>query len=269
MAIKTERVQYGEDGGYLAWPERAAAPLPAVLVIQEAWGVDDHIEDVARRFAGAGYAALAPDLYAHGGGRPAPFSRERMAAFQAFMNSLPPQAWGDPRAREAALANLPEKERAEVGETYGLLFGAGLQPQRWIEPLLAGSRFAREQCALTRGRKVGSVGFCMGGGLSAFLACSDPGLSAAVVFYGSAPPAEKIAQIRCPVLGLYGGKDARVNAGIPGFEQAMKAAGKRFEHHVYEGAQHAFFNDGRPSYDADAARDAFVRTLEFFRSALV
>ena len=63
MPTKTDWVQYDDQRGYLAWPERATAPLPAVLVIQEVWGVDAHIQDVTRRLASAGYAAFAPDLY--------------------------------------------------------------------------------------------------------------------------------------------------------------------------------------------------------------
>ena len=74
MAILTETISKPELTGYLARPERAQGPLPGVLVIQEAWGVDAHIEDVTRRFAAAGYLALAPDLFSEGGKRPAPLA---------------------------------------------------------------------------------------------------------------------------------------------------------------------------------------------------
>jgi carboxymethylenebutenolidase len=109
----------------------------------------------------------------------------------------------------------------------------------------------------------------MGGGLAALLACEEPELSGAAVFYGNAPSAEKVAKIACPVIAFYGAKDQRVNASIPGFVEAMRAAGKPFEHHIYEGAGHAFFNDDAPSYEVKAARDAFARLLAFFSSALV
>ena len=108
----------------------------------------------------------------------------------------------------------------------------------------------------------------MGGALSARLACVDPELGAAVVYYGLAPAEKDVAGIACPVLGLYGGLDERVNAGIAGFAEAMGKHGKSFERHVYDGARHAFFNDLRPSYDARASRDAFARTLDLFRRAL-
>ena len=71
MPVKAEWISYGNRSGYLAVPERAALPLPAVVVIQEIWGVDEHIQDVTRRIAAAGYAALAPDLWAEHGERPA------------------------------------------------------------------------------------------------------------------------------------------------------------------------------------------------------
>ncbi len=272
MAIASEWIHHGPERhtGLLCYPERAALPLPAVLVIQEIWGVDAHIEDVTRRFAGAGYAAYAPDLYAEQGKRPPALSRERISEAQAFMNTMPPQAWGDPQAREAALAQKPEPERTRVGETMAAFFagrgGAGPDPK--VAKLLAATRWLRTECAASRGQKIGSVGFCMGGGLSALLACHDPDLAAAVVFYGAAPPSELLPNVRCPVLGHYGELDKRITDAVPAFAEAMRRAGKSYEPHVYPGAPHAFFNDGRPSYHARAAREAFVRTLELFRDAL-
>jgi carboxymethylenebutenolidase len=108
----------------------------------------------------------------------------------------------------------------------------------------------------------------MGGGLSALLACEEPELSAAAVYYGNAPSAEKVAKIACPVLAFYGEKDQRVNAGIPGFEEAMRKGGKSFEHHIYPDATHAFFNDDGPRYNVRAARDSFARLLMFFARTL-
>ena len=108
----------------------------------------------------------------------------------------------------------------------------------------------------------------MGGGLSTLLACEEPELAGAAVFYGTAPEAERIARINCPVVAFYGGNDKRVNEGIPAFEQAMHQAGKSFEYRVYEGANHAFFNDTGPAYDVNAARDSFARLLTFFAKNL-
>jgi carboxymethylenebutenolidase len=96
MSVVTDWIRFGEQLGFLAWPERASAPLPAILVVQEIWGVDEHIQDLCRRFAAAGYAVLAPDLYAAGGARPERLTAERVAEGKLFMNSMPPAAWGDP-----------------------------------------------------------------------------------------------------------------------------------------------------------------------------
>ncbi|HEY7958412.1 MAG TPA: dienelactone hydrolase family protein [Polyangia bacterium] len=267
--IACEWMSYGKERGFLARPDGAAS-LPGIVVLQEAWGVDEHLEDVTRRFAAAGYVALAPDLFAEGGARPAALERERMLELQRFMNTVTPAQ----RANlPGEIARLPEPERTRVGETFQAALLPIMTGQRkldgYLPKLLAATHFLRAEHAVSRGRKIGSVGFCMGGGLSALLACHDPELGAAVIFYGSAPPAEAIPNIACPVLGLYGALDERVNAGLPAFREAMARADRRLETQVYEGAQHAFFNDNRPSYHPDAARDAFVRTLELFRRTLV
>ncbi|HEY9593185.1 MAG TPA: dienelactone hydrolase family protein, partial [Spirochaetia bacterium] len=84
MPVKAEWVLHGRRSGYFAIPERAAPPLPGVVVISEIWGVVEHIEDVTRRIAAAGYAAFAPDLFAENGERPPALTRDRIAGLQAF-----------------------------------------------------------------------------------------------------------------------------------------------------------------------------------------
>jgi carboxymethylenebutenolidase len=238
-----------------------------VLVIQEIWGVDGHIEDVTRRFAEAGYAALAPDLFAVDGARPEAMARDRVAEVQAFMNSLPPAAWADPALRAAALAALPAAERARVEASLGTLFSQVGRLDAFVPALRAAVRHLRTQVPVSAGQPVACLGFCMGGGLSALLACEEPELAGAAIFYGSAPPADRIPRITCPVVGFYGGLDERVNAGLPAFEEAMRRAGKSFEPRIYEGAAHAFFNDTRPVYHVGAARDSFARVLAFLGRA--
>jgi carboxymethylenebutenolidase len=266
MAIKSEWVHYGDQIGYLAQPERAAPPLPGVVIIQEAWGVNEQIENFTRRMAAAGYVALAPDLFAVKRERPPALSRERIEKAMAFMQRLPPGTMMDPSARDTALAELPEIERQQISESFGQIFGSATPDrlERFVVPLRVAVRYLRSERPETRQQRVGCVGFCMGGGLSALLACEEPELAAAAVFYGSAPSADKIAKINCPMIAFYGEKDQRVNAGIPGFEEAMRKGGKSFEHHIYPGAAHAFFNDDRPSYDVRASRDSFARLLTFF-----
>jgi len=270
MAIRGEWIRYGEGSGYFAKPERATAPLPGVLVIQEVGGVNEHIEDVTRRISAAGYAALAPDLFSVNGKRPEALAKERIEEAFGFAARLPPGTMFDPATREAELAKLGEAERIRIRETFGQMFSFAAQgrAESLMGHLVRAFRHLREDRAETRGQKIACVGFCMGGGLSALLACEEPELSGAAVFYGNAPPVEKIANINCPVIAFYGAKDQRVNAGIPGFQEEMRAAGKSFEHHVYDGAGHAFFNDDAPSYDVKAARDSYARLLAFFSKTL-
>lgn len=273
MHLTTQTLELpGRMGGYLARPARVEDPLPGVLVIQEIWGVDGHIRDVTERFAAAGYAALAPDLFSKGGGRPPALTHERVEALKRFLGTLPPQAWGNmmnPQQREKELERLPEAERRSVGETVGTLFAPDRMARmgEHVKDLLPIAQWLREQ-PFCRGRRVGAVGYCMGGGLAAALATEDAALGAAACYYGAPPAAEKIAAIRCPVLGLYGEDDPRLMPMLPPFEQAMKAAGKELELKVYPKTPHAFFNDTRISYRAEAARDAWARTLGLFARAL-
>jgi len=266
MPVHTEWVRFGPHAGYLARPGRAVAPLPAVLVIQEVWGVDDHIEDVTRRLAAAGYAAFAPDLFWEGEGRPAVLARERVAEVQVFLASLPPTAWSDEAVRAEGLALRPTAEAARIEATRQAIMAPLGRLASYVPLLRDAVRHLRGQCPATLGQPVACIGFCMGGGLTALLACEEPELAGAAIFYGSAPPLDKVKDIACPVMGFYGGLDARINAGLPAFAEAMAVAGKRFEYQVYEGAAHAFFNDARPVYHAGAARDAFSRLLTFLRS---
>jgi carboxymethylenebutenolidase len=252
MPVQAEWIRFGEHAGFLARPERTELPLPAVLVIQEIFGVDAHIEDVARRLAAAGYVALAPDLFAERGVRPEALRRERIAEVLASMEP-------------AGAAEQPEAVRKRVEETRAAIFSAPGQSRRFVPVLRAAVGHLRRERPETRGQKIACVGFCMGGALSALLACEEPELSGAAIFYGSAPPLERIPAIPCPVIGFYGALDERINAGLPAFTDAMRSAGKAFERHVYEGAAHGFFNDTRSVYEVGAARDSFARLLDFLR----
>lgn len=117
--------------------------------------------------------------------------------------------------------------------------------------------------------RAGAVGFCWGGGAVNELAVSDPELDAGVAYYGRQAAAERVPAIRAALLLHYGGLDERINAGIPAYEAALKAAGKTYELHVYEGAHHAFNNDTGPArYSKEAADLAWSRTLAFLRRHL-
>jgi len=114
--------------------------------------------------------------------------------------------------------------------------------------------------------KTACVGFCWGGALSNQLAVHSPTLKTAVAYYGRQPEAADVPKIKAFVQLHYGGLDERINAGIPAYEEALKAAGVKYEVYVYEGAQHAFLNDSAPTrYNPEAAKLAWERTLKAFK----
>jgi carboxymethylenebutenolidase len=118
--------------------------------------------------------------------------------------------------------------------------------------------------------KVGAIGFCWGGGTVNNLAVASPDLLAAVPYYGGQPPAEDVAKIEARIMAHYGGLDERINAGIPAFEEALKAAGVDYQIFIYEGVNHAFNNDTSSArYDKAAADLAWSRTVEFLKETLV
>jgi carboxymethylenebutenolidase len=116
--------------------------------------------------------------------------------------------------------------------------------------------------------KVGIMGFCYGGGVANLMAVRVPDLAAAVPFYGRGAPLDQVDEIQAPLLLHFGGLDERVNAGWPAYEAALKAAGKSYVAHVYEGANHGFHNDTTPRYDEAAAKLAWQRTLSFLAEHL-
>ncbi len=126
----------------------------------------------------------------------------------------------------------------------------------WLKALLQGNG------------RVGVVGFCFGGGMANYLATQLPDLAAAVPFYGNQPSAEDAARIKAPLLLHYAGADERINAGWPKYEEALRAAGVRYQAHVYPGVQHGFNNDTTPRYDEAAAKLAWQRTVDFFNQNL-
>lgn len=117
--------------------------------------------------------------------------------------------------------------------------------------------------------KLGAVGFCFGGGMVNQLAVRlGKDLNAGVAFYGRQAGVADVPKIEAPLMFQYAGADTRINEGAPAYEAALKAAGKKFESFMYEGKQHGFHNDTTPRYDAESAKLAWERTLEFFKKNL-
>jgi carboxymethylenebutenolidase len=230
--VLTHNVTYeGKAGpvfGYLARPMKAGQ-YPGVIVIHENRGVVDYTRDVARRFAKEGYVALAPDFLSRQGGT----------------MKVNPKGEG--------LSNIRDLVPAQVV----------------AEDAEAGIRYLRVLPDVRRDR-IGIVGFCWGGGMAFVTATKLPDLRAVVVYYGASPnPLELVKDIRAPVLANYGEKDANINKGIPDTEAAMKKYNKVYEYKIYPGAQHAFDNDTWPErYNAQASKEAWQRTMEFFKKQL-
>ena len=183
-----------------------------MLVIQEWWGLVPHIKNVADRFAAAGYAALAPDLY---------------------------------NGRAATEPNTAQKLMQE------------LNIEQAAADLAAAAAFLRKLC-----KRVGCVGFCLGGGLTLQLAAFGV-IDAAVPYYGVLRSAPDWQGVRCPILGHYAAQDSATDA-LPALQAALAAAGKPAQFYIYPGTGHAFFNDERPQvYNAAAALLSWQRTLQF------
>jgi carboxymethylenebutenolidase len=229
-----EYVMYATAGGdsvraFVVYPERPDA-APGVIVIHEIFGLSDWIRSVADRYAAEGFIAIAPDLlWGKGPGGGGSDAYPSQDAVVAAIRELTP---------------VQVKERLDGAYAY-------------LRSLPAASG------------RVGTVGFCWGGHQSFQYAADQPGLGAAVVFYGSAPePLDRVAAIRAPVLGLYGGNDNRVNAGIPAADSAMTAAGKRYEKEIYPGAGHGFLREDRAAGNVEAAAKAWPRSVEFLKAVL-
>ncbi|HEY8359057.1 MAG TPA: dienelactone hydrolase family protein [Ramlibacter sp.] len=115
---------------------------------------------------------------------------------------------------------------------------------------------------------MGAVGFCYGGGMAHWLATRLPDLNAAVPFYGNSPAPEEAAKVKAPLLVHLAAVDERINAAWPAYEAALKAAGVKHTMVQYPGTQHGFNNDTTPRYDAAAAKQAWDRTVAFFKANL-
>jgi carboxymethylenebutenolidase len=137
---------------------------------------------------------------------------------------------------------------------------------KMMEDFVASANWLRTNPECTG--KLGAIGFCFGGGIVNQLAVRLPDLGAGAPFYGRQPSAEDTAKIKAPLMLHYAGNDPGVDAGIPAFEEALKANHKKYEKFVYEGTQHGFHNDTTPRYDEAAAKLAWSRTLEFFNKNL-
>ena len=231
-AILTHNVTYagkaGAVGAYLARPVKQGK-YAGIIVIHENAGLSDHIRDIARRLAKEGYVALAPDFLSRQGGT----------------MKVNPKGGGLSNIRETTpWQNVAED--VEAGFAY-----LNVLPD-------------------VRADKLGLLGFWWGGKVTFASATQIKSIDAVVVFYGRSPsPLDSVQNIRAPLMAHYGEKDPGVNKGIDETAAAMKKYNKVYDYKIYSGAQHAFNNDSNAErYHAQAAQDAWARTLDFFKKTL-
>ncbi|WP_206030332.1 dienelactone hydrolase family protein [Roseomonas sp. AR75] len=144
---------------------------------------------------------------------------------------------------------------------------ARLEQPKLRTDMLNSARFLKAHARSTG--KLGATGFCWGGGTVNWLATElGADMQAGVPFYGAAPPASAVPNIKAALLIHYAANDPRINGMWPGFEAALKAAHVRYEMYEYPGTQHGFHNNSTPRYEAAAAELAWTRTLAFFRQTL-
>jgi carboxymethylenebutenolidase len=226
-------VEGGELPAYRAVPS-GSDKRPVVLVVQEIFGVHEHIRDVCRRLAKRGYFAVAPELYARQG------DVSKMTDVQQIVSTV--------------VAKVPDAQALSDLD-------------------------ATADWAATTGRadaaKLGITGFCWGGRITWLYAAHSPKLKAGVAWYGrlKSPtdalhpknPIDLVADLKAPVLGLYGGADTGIPmADVEAMRQALEKAQSKSEIVVYPDAPHGFFADYRASYRAADAADGWKRLLAWF-----
>jgi carboxymethylenebutenolidase len=215
---------------WIVYPERRD-PAPVVVVVHEIFGLTHWVRSVADQLAADGFVAVAPDLLSGLSVAAGPDGEPQREAAVAAIRTLSPD---DVHRRTAAAAAWAMALPA-ARPTYGI------------------------------------VGYCWGGTVAFEHAARAPeGLGASVVYYGTSPAAPALAGLRAPVLGLYGENDARVNATIPAAQEALRAAGRTFDAHVFPGAGHGFLRaqDGQEGANLSAARAAWPLTVQWLRTHL-
>jgi carboxymethylenebutenolidase len=227
-------VKDGEMPAYRAMPAKGEG-FPVVLVVQEIFGVHEHIKDICRRLAKQGYLAIAPELYARQG------DVSKLTNIQQIISTV--------------VSKVPD---AQV-----------------MADLDAAAAWAGKS---SKGNtdKLGVTGFCWGGRIVWLYAAHNPQLKAGVAWYGRLVgqqdelhpkhPVDLAAELKAPVLGLYGGQDSGIPLDtVETMRKALKDANKPSQIHVYPEAPHGFHADYRPSYRQMAAEDGWRRLLEWFK----
>jgi carboxymethylenebutenolidase len=226
----------GEIPAYRAMPDKAGT-FPTVLVVQEIFGVHEHIKDVCRRFAKLGYFAIAPEMYARQG------DVSKLTDIQKDIIPI--------------VMKVPDKQvMSDLDAAVAYAKGTGKADTA----------------------KLAITGFCWGGRIVWLYSAHNPNLKAGVAWYGGLVnsrgaselqpkyPIDLVADLKAPVLGLYGEADTGIPvASVEKMRAALKAAGKPCEIVLYPATPHAFHADYRPSYRKEQAEDGWKKLLEWFK----
>lgn len=229
-------VEGGEIPAYRAMPEKGKS-FPVVLVVQEIFGVHEHIKDICRRFAKLGYLAVAPELYARQG------DVSKLTDFREII--------------EKVVSKVPDRQ--VMSDLDAAVVWAGK------------NRGNTSKLAIT--------GFCWGGRIVWLYAAHSKKLKAGVAWYGRLVgqaselqprhPIDVVAELKAPVLGLYGGADNGIpNETVEKMREALKKAGSKSEILLYPDTPHGFYADYRPSYRPEQAKDAWDRLQKWFKDNL-
>ncbi len=227
MAVQTENIKFPgakyQLDGYLAKPE-GTGPFPAVVVIHEIFGLNDNIREIAERFAGEGYIALAVDLFSN---------RNRVLCIMSTFNDL--------------LFKSPDKSSGVADLKAALDYLTGVPG--------------------VDGKRLGAIGFCMGGSYAIAWGCSDPRLKVVAPYYGMNPKPLETVRRSCPVVGSYPDKDFTTKAGQK-LDETLKQFQIKHDIKTYPNSKHSFFNDKGKTYNEEAAKDSWNRVLSFFEEQL-
>ena len=229
--LHTEILDLEKNGhrltGVLVRPE-TTEPLPGVVQIQEWWGIEPHVLEVANRLAGEGFVVLVPDLY-HG------------------------RVVTEPDEAAKSVMMLRDNMQEAIREIQVAIDTLKARPD--VDP-----------------KRIGVMGFCVGGTLTWMTALHSPDVAAAVPWYGAGfnPTAEEIAGLQASVLAFYGGRDPSIPLeAVHKIEGLLQAAGKDAEIRIYPEAGHAFLNPDHGMGHEDSARDAWPRAVQFLKTHVV
>lgn len=234
---------------------------PGIIVVHEAYGLNEQIKGVARRYAAEGFVAIAPSLFVRNSDV---MNEKNIESAMKEMWSLPPEKRSDPAAIQEVMKTMSETDRKVVSIFFT---GREAMEKQMAQDLLSCIEYVKALESVNPDR-IGITGFCLGGGLTYQLSTMYS-FSASVPFYGQNPnPIDGVAKISGPVLAFYAGEDDRIDQGIPALVEAMVKNKKDFQMKLYKGTSHAFFNETRPVYNKEAAEDAWSSAVQFFRKYL-